>query len=401
MNNEEPLDFSWATYKDPDKVEKYLETYEPKNNVINKKPLNNVKSSVSKKVVKTAKFSISDKQRKTITWISIFVASTMAFNIVSAKAKKISASNDNDTISSIGSGLMIDDSSVKINDIKDEETFTINPEIDNNDTKVIEHVTPEDEIKDNSFIENKPTQINNINQNIIETNKSYKDVCINVSEKAANYLTDDVYNTIINNYKDSIKKYSEMYGVDPNIVAGLIMVESPDYDINNDHDFHKIGLGQYKGEYFDNDTFTTYNFKKGEMESYTVHADNLYANPDEQIKMICITLATSTKLYDYNLVATLEHHNKGCGSVKDALEDIMIEKGYDNIKEVQNYEDQNEIISHIQKIGDPRYSQKIVYCACKCLENKVFGEKDNIVFKDYENNMEHITNLSYNTMQRS
>ena len=53
------------------------------------------------------------------------------------------------------------------------------------------------------------------------------------------------------------------------------------------------------------------------------------------------------------------------------------------------------------ELGDPRYSYKIAYCANRCLENKVFGETDKLVFKDYNNNTDHIINFSINTMQRS
>ena len=260
----------------------------------------------------------------------------------------------------------------------------------------------------NTLTEEEKNEINVYKQENIKVEKPldynvvYSDLCVDVCEKAANYLTDDVYDMVINNFGEYIEKYSKIYGVDPNIIAGLIMVESPDYDINNDYDYHKIGLGQYKGEYFDNEVFKVYNYETKEMEEYEVHVENLYANPEEQIKMICITVEDSLSLYCYNPIAILEHHNKGCGSVASSLDAIMKEYGYSSREEVLKYEDPNEIFRHMPEIGDPRYSQKICYCANRCLDEQVFGDNNHqIVFYDYENNTEHVTNFSVNVMQRS
>lgn len=399
--NEEPLDFSWATYKDPDRVDYYekpesFETVSTKTNIEN--PKRNIKQKEIKNnnIVKTNKYTfpkIDKKKKEFITRLSAGVLSIIVLNFMAANVKKISASNDEspkDVIETTSQTKMSEEnhesSSVAIvGEIKSEIPVSVSEEnksYDNEKNYIIDQANKEDHTEDNCI-------------------KSYSSVCINVPEKAANYLTDDVYNMVINNFGKYIKKYSEMYGVDPNVVAGLIMVESPDYDINNDYDYHKIGLGQYKGEYFDNDTFRTFNYDKNEIESYTVHVENLYANPEEQIKMICITLATSAKQYDYNLAAILEHHNKGCGSVNTSLNKIMNEKGYASKKDVLLYEDQNEIIKNMPELGDPRYSYKIAYCANKCIENHAFGDEDKLVFKDHENNTDHIIDLSINRFQRS
>ena len=402
--NEEPLDFSWATYRDPDKVEDYLVTVTNPVKVENKpKAGSAVPKTVNKNVVikkKKSKFSL--RVASIITGISMTTASLLVINMIGAKAKKLSASEDSkeEAKNVISSALPIESSDIYV-----EPQVTDDSSININDEETFTNVEPiKEDITVNTYVEEKDYKYEEINKedhSDLDENTSYSDVCIDVPLKAQNYLTDDVYNMVIDNFGEYISKYSKMYGVDPNVVAGLIMVESPDYDINNDYDYHKIGLGQYKGEYFDNETFKTFNYVTNQMESYTVHVENLYANPEEQIKMICITMATSAKDYNYNLVATLEHHNKGCGSVSTSLESIMNEKGYQSKKDVLKYEDQNEIIKHMPELGDPRYSYKIAYCANRCLENKVFGETDKLVFKDYNNNTDHIINFSINTMQRS
>ena len=393
--NEEPLDFSWATYKDPDKVENYLKEVDTRklaqkdnesrrstiilNKNINQKSVQNVKPIKKKQSV------FYKKRKEIITALSIAGASLLVINIMNAKVKKLSASdNEKDIL----------ETAIETTSPAEKEVAISLPSEDSYEEVKVS--TPIFDVGTNKYsseaeykmeVENKEDHSELLNK---KDNKVYSDVCIDVPEKAANYLTQDVYDMVINNFGEYIDKYSKMYGVDPNVVAGLIMVESPDYDINNDYDYHKIGLGQYKGEYFDNDTFKTYNYVYGDMESYTVHVENLYANPEEQIKMICITMATSAKSYDYNLVATLEHHNKGCGSVSKSLEAIMEEKGYASKEEVLKYEDQNEIIKHMPDLGDPRYSYKIAYCANECLKNNAFGNENELVFKDHKNNVDHV-----------
>lgn len=402
--NEEPLDFSWATYKDPDKVEDYLVTVTNPVKVENKpRVTSTIPKTVNKNIViKEKKSRFSLKTASIITGISMTTASLLVINMIGAKAKKLSASEDSkeETKNSIETTLPVETNNPYIeSQVTDAsaKNITEKPSFVN-----VEPIS--DDITLNTYVDEpnyKYEDINKEDHNNIKENITYSDVCIDVPVKAQNYLTDDVYNMVIDNFGDYIAKYSKMYGVDPNVVAGLIMVESPDYDINNDYDYHKIGLGQYKGEYFDNDTFKTYNYITNEIESYTVHVENLYANPEEQIKMICITIATSAKDYNYNLAAILEHHNKGCGSVSTSLESIMNEKGYQSKDDVLKYEDQNEIIKHMPELGDPRYSYKIAFCANKCLENKVFGDADKLIFKDHNNNTDHVINFSINTMQRS
>lgn len=394
--NEEPLDFSWATYKDPDKVdyfEKILEVNDANSNQVLTKNYERKEPDESSITIKTSNYSIKTKKKSLIVGLSIAASCLIVMNIIAVNKKKLSASNNKTQRNKIETSADIEKSENYVKDSNDEKSISSNGKTNSN--IIGENRLYNDEI---DYIK---SQSNREDHSNIEHSKSFSDLCINVPEKAANYLTEDVYDMVINNFGEYIKKDSSIYGVDPNVVAGLIMVESPDYDINNDYDYHKIGLGQYKGEYFDNDTFITYNFETNEMESYTVHAENLYANPEEQIKMICITLATSAKDYDYNLVAMLEHHNKGCGSVNTSLNKIMEEKGYSSRDEVLLYEDQNEIIKNMPEIGDPRYSYKIAFCANVCIERHAFGDEENIVFKDYENNVDHIINLSINRYQRS
>lgn len=214
---------------------------------------------------------------------------------------------------------------------------------------------------------------------------TFKEIDLNMPLKATRYLTDEDYNNVINKFGSTINEYSTMYGVDPNVVASLIMVECPRYEIEKDTDYHQIGLGQYKGEYFDHETFKAYNYVTNEVDSFTVDVEkNLFKNPENQIKLICMTLEESAITYDYNLVAMLEHHNKGCGSVSNALEKIKNEYGYNSKEEVLKYANPELITECINKIGDPNYTYKVCYYIDKCLENHTFNNDDYLTFKDYK-----------------
>ena len=396
---EQDLDFSWATYRDPDKEKDNITTFNKPEHV--KHIPENVEKTVmkyEKKEVIKKKCRFSELKAKLITGLSLTTAALMVANIMHVNAKKLSANDEPENYDYTEFTKSIEGKFSNINKVEEETPIVnINEEniVEETKTPIKEELPQENVYNETSYYEANYEHFNKDN------NYDIKELCINVPEEATKYLTEDVYNTVINNYGQWISKYSKMYGVDPNVVASLIMVESPDYDINNDYDYHQIGLGQYKGEYFDNETFKTYNYDDNVMDSYTVNVNNLYANPEEQIKMICITIATSASDYYYNLAAILEHHNKGCGSLGTCLDYLKGLHGYSSREEVLKYEDQNEIIKNMPKIGDPRYSYKIAYYINMCLEKDAFREEDTIEFKDHESDVDHITYFKINTMQRS
>ena len=340
MENNE-LDFSWATYKDPDKVSINNDAVNKVNSVVKvqsvKKP-----APIVKPVTKQ-NLSFKSKNKKIVmTGMGILTASILVTTMLQLNYKDINS----EKVLALANEVS--------NDVVTETTLAYEPTI-----KTSESTIP------NIYESNNIQKVEPLEKNVEEINEeevseqNYKEVCINIPDAATKYLGEQNYNKVINNFKDLIDTYSNMYGVDPNVVASIIMVECPDYDINNDRNYYKIGLGQFDGRYFDNETFTAYNFITGEKDKYTVHVENLYQNPENQIKLLCMTIANSAKTYNYNVTAILENHNKGCGSVSNCLNKLKSDYGYSSKDKVLELVDQNEIIKNITQRGDPNYSYKV------------------------------------------
>ena len=363
MENNE-LDFSWATYKDPDKVSINNDAVNKVNSVVKvqsvKKP-----APIVKPVTKQ-NLSFKSKNKKIVmTGMGILTASILVTTMLQLNYKDINS----EKVLALANEVS--------NDVVTETTLAYEPTI-----KTSESTIP------NIYESNNIQKVEPLEKNVEEINEeevseqNYKEVCINIPDAATKYLGEQNYNKVINNFKDLIDTYSNMYGVDPNVVASIIMVECPDYDINNDRNYYKIGLGQFDGRYFDNETFTAYNFITGEKDKYTVHVENLYQNPENQIKLLCMTIANSAKTYNYNVTAILENHNKGCGSVSNCLNKLKSDYGYSSKDKVLELVDQNEIIKNINQIGDPNYSYKVSYYINMCLEKNEFNNNSFITFKD-------------------
>lgn len=367
MENNE-LDFSWATTVNPERekriqsemllekerdefIDKILYEFDKEET---KAEVQEVKHNVRAKPVQKFNVKRKNKLKKIIVSANITVVSILAITLLSSHKTEAS----------------------KIKLEKLASDLENNPKIE---SMVDTGVTLVDNSKDEVF----SNYVDNI----------YRSINLEMSDAANRYLTLIDYDKIIVPFRDYIEKYSNEYGVDPNVIAGMILVESPDYDISNDRDFNKIGLGQYKGEYFDNEVFKAYNFVTGQNDSFVFRAEELYQNPEEQIKFLCMDVANTSTMYDYNLVAMFEHHNKGYGSVQSVLEKIKNEYGYDSKKSVLENADPDLIIKNINNIGDPNYSYKVLSCANLCLENSEFGYSDCVKFKNAKTNEEVNINI--------
>ena len=375
MDNNE-LDFSWATYKDPDKVveikkQPSSQTFQPSRQTFQQRPQSIRRPVASTRQVKKQGKRFQTKNKKVmITSMAMLTASIIVASMLQSNYKKVNSDKVLALANEVTEDVVADVTTLAY------EEPSISSAVNENDRKVYEST--------NYTLPTQPSTTESTSEEVTEMPSipDYKEVCINIPSEATKYLGEENYNKVINNFKDLIEKYSNMYGVDPNVIASIIMVECPDYDINNDRNYYKIGLGQFDGRYFDNETFSSHNFITGETDKYTVHVENLYQNPENQIKLLCMTIANSAKTYNYNVTAILENHNKGCGSVSNCLNKLKSDYGYNSKDEVLNNVDQNEIIENINKIGDPNYSYKVSYYINMCLEKNEFKNNSFITFVD-------------------
>jgi len=293
--------------------------------------------------------------------------------------------------------------------IRLEENYVSNEEAinsSNDEYEVIEEQKEYEEFANqinaefDNYYEYAPANVTFDDDNIMDSVYTYKEINANIDAYAVRYCEQIVYDKIMNLFGDDILTFSNMYGVDPIYVASLIMVEVPDYDIEKDDDPSAIGVGQYKGHLFEGDIFTAYNFEKNIYESVTFKTDELLKKPKNQIKLLCMDIARVGAKYDYNLYAMLEHHNKGEGSVGDAL-DILKEKyNLSSRDEVLKIVDPTEISDVIQKIGDPNYTSKALTYMDMCLKQHAFN-RDTISFQRPNGEPPVVIGININSYSRS
>lgn len=209
--------------------------------------------------------------------------------------------------------------------------------------------------------------------NIIE--KEYnREINIHGSDRP--YLTS--YDYVINNYYKAINKYGTRYGVDPAIVASLIMVEcgNSQADAKSQTNYSALGLGQVNCKFFENKTFNVYNFENGEYEKYTFKYDYLKNDHDEQIKFIAILLQTYSFAYKGNLNAMLVSYNQGVGTVSNIINIVINNTECINKDDVLSNSDTTLISKYnTYKYGDPEYFNKVTTYLSYVLENEAFGSK--------------------------
>ena len=122
----------------------------------------------------------------------------------------------------------------------------------------------------------------------------------------------------MNNYYDDILEYGITYGIDPSIIAALMMQEGSNiYDPTQSEDYYKIGFGQVNGSIWDGQSITVYNFVTQSYETYKINVMLLYNNPKEQIKLIAIMLQDNAVRYSGNLNAMFICYNQGMGTVSN------------------------------------------------------------------------------------
>ena len=208
-NNEEPLDFSWATYKDPDqaifvipkvssqKTPEQIESERFIEELLKEKELPKQEKSLPPK--KSSKFRFVKDKKMIITALSMTTASLMLITAmkISASSKK---SLKEEAINNLANYYEQKDTTEEYADqefAKEvEEEFAKSLEIveePQESSEAIPNTLTEEEKNELNIQlqENKKKENNSFDNNIV-----YSDLCVDVCEKAANYLTDDVFDMV-------------------------------------------------------------------------------------------------------------------------------------------------------------------------------------------------------------
>lgn len=186
----------------------------------------------------------------------------------------------------------------------------------------------------------------------------------------------DAYNRVIDNYYDDILEFGITYGIDPAIIAAMMMEEGgTEYNPNAEEKYSAIGFGQVNGNIWNNYTFHVFNYNTCEYEYYTLDVNNIKNNPREQIKLMAIMLQTSAVTYNGYFSAITEDYNKGCGTVSNITSNILSSGDYQSKEDIYSSDNALLIFEYnTYTLGDPEYTNRIVTYMDLILENEVFGK---------------------------
>ena len=184
-----------------------------------------------------------------------------------------------------------------------------------------------------------------------------------------------IHDYIINTYYNDILEFGITYGIDPSIIASIIMQEGSNmYNPNNEENYSAIGLGQLNGNIWNGVSFNVYNFTTKSYETYKINTEILSNNPREQIKVITIMLQDSAIRYSGNLNAMLVCYNQGMTTVSNITSQIVSSGSYSSSQDVYNSSDPLVISnSNNYTYGDQAYTEKICTFMDYCLTYEDFG----------------------------
>ncbi|MBR5662869.1 MAG: transglycosylase SLT domain-containing protein [Bacilli bacterium] len=207
----------------------------------------------------------------------------------------------------------------------------------------------------------------------IEKNENHRK--INVKGSAFPNLAS--YNYVMDHYYNEIDKYGTRYGIDPAIIASLIMVEcgGEKYDKASQTNTKALGLGQVNCKLFENQNFRVFNCGTGSFEDYKFKTNNLMNNHDEQIKFIAILLQYYSNRYHGDVNGMAVSYNQGMGTVDNILVKILNETNYESKLQILTAEDGSLIAQYNPYThGDPQYFNKLMTYLKFILNKKDFGK---------------------------
>ena len=228
---------------------------------------------------------------------------------------------------------------------------------------------------------------------VVESSSSnFKDIVIPGSSDPCY----DSYQYILDRYSEPINKYGNRYGIDPAIIAALIMEEVGDQDYESyQTNYSCLGLGQVNCNYFEDEVFHTYNFDADCYEDYRFKYEYLKNDRDEQIKAIAIFLQFYANRYNGNLYLMFIAYNQGMTSADNIVKMAMSDLGYEK-EDIYNIEDVSILQNYNPyKYGDPEYYPKLVTFLNFILKEEVFNsDTARIILPEEENPIEYRVSLT-------
>lgn len=160
-------------------------------------------------------------------------------------------------------------------------------------------------------------------------------------------------------YKETIKKYAEIYGVDPNIMLAIATQERGIHSETKDSG-GATGLMQIQNSVWRGQSLTAYNYQTKESETIIVNESKL-SDVFYNIKVGCMIFQNTLNYMNGNLLAAIQCYNMGYGNMMKILNSYSnnINKPVDQILldiTDKGWLDHRNII----KVGDQQYLEHVL-----------------------------------------
>ena len=187
-----------------------------------------------------------------------------------------------------------------------------------------------------------------------------------------------------------IYKYSEQFGVDPNLIAAMAMQESSlnhNDCIPGGDNYWGYGVGLLQLESPSGQEITAYNYETYEMETEYITMENA-CNLEKNIKIGCMIFQNNLDNNQGNVFLALQSHNYG----QPMLDLVMYDMYGDNIDTIKSNYGDTSWISGIKEAHDNPYKylsdwNESAYGDGNYIENVLrFMPYDKVKYK-YDNNV--------------
>ncbi len=163
-------------------------------------------------------------------------------------------------------------------------------------------------------------------------------------------------------YGDLITKYSNMYGLDANLMIALATQESGIHDPTN-RKSGAVGLMQIEESVWKNKEIKVYNYETKCDETFKITEDTM-TNLETNIKIGCMIMRQQMDFMRNNPIAALQSYNMGYGNMDYILKSYAKDCGKSKKDILDDYYDfgyiTNDYYRNMINVGDSKYVEHVL-----------------------------------------